>query len=197
MQTITKKLNFVVNRSGEKEAYDFSRIEKRLSDLTFGLNLDYIDLSAIQKKVLEGLHEGIKTASIDDLTAETCAYMNMVHPDYSWIAARIEVTKLHKETSDNFYDKVKILHLLGQTETNKGLLSKALFDFVEANKNVIEAKIDYSRDFNYDYFGIHTLLKGYLMKSGDKIVERPQDMLMRVSLAIHLNDLEKAFETYD
>lgn len=196
METI-KRIDFVLNRSGEKEAYDFSKIEIRLQDLVFGLNRDYVDLGAVFSKVLEGLHEGIQTASIDDLAAETCAYMNMVHPDYNLLAARISTTKLHKETSENFYEKMKLLHLLGKDDTHDGLLSNPFFEFVETNKDAIQAKIDYSRDMNYDYFGFLTLLKGYLMKKDDKTVERPQDMLMRVSLAIHLNDLERAFETYD
>jgi ribonucleoside-diphosphate reductase alpha chain len=53
------------------------------------------------------------------------------------------------------------------------------------------------RDFNYDFFGFKTLEKSYLLRINNKIVERPQYMLMRVSIGIHLNDLEAAFETYD
>ena len=39
-----------------------------------------------------------------------------------------------------------------------------------------------SRDFSYNYFGIKTLEKTYLLKINGKVVERPQHMLMRVSL---------------
>jgi ribonucleoside-diphosphate reductase alpha chain len=53
------------------------------------------------------------------------------------------------------------------------------------------------QDFNYDYFGFKTLERSYLLKINGKIVERPQHMLMRVSVGIHLDDLESVLETYD
>ena len=54
----------------------------------------------------------------------------------------------------------------------------------------------YDRDFNYDYFGFKTLQRAYLLKAGDEIVERPQHMLMRVSLGIHKQALGDVIELY-
>lgn len=68
---------------------------------------------------------------------------------------------------------------------------------VKENLEKINAKLDYSRDFNYDYFGFKTLERSYLLKRDGKIVERPQHMLMRCSIGIHHDDLESAFATYD
>jgi ribonucleoside-diphosphate reductase subunit M1 len=50
------------------------------------------------------------------LLAETAAYLNILHPDYGRLAARVAVTKLHKETSDSFLEVIKTLH--GYTEAN-------------------------------------------------------------------------------
>ena len=47
---------------------------------------------------------GVPTADLDNLAAETCAYMSVVHPDYSKLAARIAVSHLHKLTSEDFMD---------------------------------------------------------------------------------------------
>jgi ribonucleotide reductase alpha subunit len=44
---------------------------------------------------------------------------------------------------------------------------------VRANADKINAKIAYSRDFNYDFFGFKTLERSYLLKVDGKIVERP------------------------
>jgi ribonucleotide reductase alpha subunit len=57
--------------------------------------------------------------------------------------------------------------------------------------------IDYSRDFNFDYFGYKTLEKGYLLKQNGKIVERPQHMWMRVAIQLHGDDFKHVKETYD
>ncbi|MDA8596614.1 ribonucleoside-diphosphate reductase subunit alpha, partial [Flavobacteriaceae bacterium] len=61
----------------------------------------------------------------------------------------------------------------------------------------LDSTIIYNRDFNYDYFGFKTLERSYLLKINGKIVERPQHMLMRVSIGIHKEDIDEAIETYE
>lgn len=46
-------------------------------------------------------------------------------------------------------------------------------------------------------FGFKTLERSYLLKLNGIIVERPQHMLMRVSIGIHLNDIDEAIATYE
>jgi ribonucleotide reductase alpha subunit len=125
--------------------------------------------------------------------------MNFVHPDYSKLASRIEISNLHKETHDDY---MKVITELDNVTDKVGrpasLIHPEVKRVVTANIDKINAKIDYSRDFNYDYFGFKTLERSYLLKNSEgKIVERPQHMLMRVSIGIHYDDLESAFETYD
>merc|ERR1719412_1695401 len=66
-----------------------------------------------------------------------------------------------------------------------------------ANKDKLNETVDCVRDFNYDFFGIKTLERAYLLKINGKIWERPQYMLMRVAIGIHGEDLDSAIETYD
>lgn len=80
---------------------------------------------------------------------------------------------------------------------NASMIHPRVMEIIKANIDKINAKLDYSRDFNYDFFGFKTLERSYLLKANGKIVERPQHMLMRCSLGIHHEDLEAAFETYD
>lgn len=141
---------------------------------------------------------GVTTAEIDTLASETCAYMNIIHPDYSKLAARIAVSNLHKFTSSSFLEVAEKLRFL---KDNMGrdapLMADDVYQIIKKNAEKIQARIDYQRDFNYDYFGYRTLERAYLFKDGNKIIERPQQMLMRVSIGIHMEDLESAFETYD
>jgi ribonucleoside-diphosphate reductase subunit M1 len=60
----------------------------------------------------------------------------------------------------------------------------------------LDSEIIYDRDFDYDYFGFKTLERSYLLKVGGKVVERPQHMLMRVSVGIHKDDIDSAVKTY-
>ena len=77
------------------------------------------------------------------------------------------------------------------------LLSDEVYKVIMENAEKLDSTIIYNRDFNYDYFGFKTLERSYLLKINGKIVERPQHMLMRVSVGIHLDDIESAIETYD
>ena len=124
--------------------------------------------------------------------------MTLVHTDFSRLAARVSVSSLHKETPDTFYEAAsKLRNYVDNTGKEAPLLSEEVFEAIEENKEKIEAAIDFQRDFTYDFFGFKTLEKSYLLKVGGKIIERPQTMLMRVSIGIHKKDIDSAIETYD
>ena len=126
--------------------------------------------------------------------------MSNLHPDYTKLASRLEITNLHKSTEDDYLKVVeKLDSLTNVMGENASMINDEVMRVVRANTEKINAKLDYKRDFNYDYFGFKTLEKAYLLREPvtSAIIERPQHMLMRVSLGIHLDDLESAFETYD
>jgi ribonucleoside-diphosphate reductase alpha chain len=189
---MTDKL-YVVKRDGSHAAVSFDKITRRLEILQQeSPPLDSsIDCTRVAKSIIQGLYPGISTVEIDNLAAETAAYMMTTHPDYGRLAARIAVSNLHKETLDSFYETIKF-------ENAKGLVSDPLMRIVEENRHAIESEIDYARDYTYSYFGFKTLTKSYLATIDGKIVERPQHMLMRVALGVHLSDfnLDAALQTY-
>ena len=76
------------------------------------------------------------------------------------------------------------------------LLADNVYKIIKDNAELLDSTIIYNRDFGYDYFGFKTLERSYLLKLNGEIVERPQHMLMRVSVGIHLDDLDAAIETY-
>ena len=124
--------------------------------------------------------------------------MAIVHPDYTMLANRIAVTALHDRTFDDIKKVADTLYnLKDKVGRDAPLLADDVYKCICENADKINEKLDYKRDFNYDFFGFKTLERGYLLKCDGKTVERPQHMLMRVSIGIHLNDLESAFETYD
>ena len=77
------------------------------------------------------------------------------------------------------------------------LVSEKFMNNVKKNIDIIEATIDYERDYLFDYFGFKTLMKSYLLQSNGTIIERPQDMWMRVAVGIHEDDIENVIETYN
>ncbi|MFK7900228.1 MAG: ribonucleoside-diphosphate reductase subunit alpha, partial [Cyclobacteriaceae bacterium] len=189
----------VLKRDGRRETVKFDKITKRIENLCFGLDINYIDPVAISKKVIDGLYDGVTTVSLDKLAAETAASLTTTHPDYAILAARIAVSNLHKETSKSFSNTSKRLYTYKDPITNEHapLLSKEVYAVIKNNAAKLDAAVNYDRDFSYDYFGFKTLEKSYLLKLDGKIAERPQHMIMRVAVGIHQDDIDAAIETYN
>lgn len=103
---VHKKITHILKRDGEKQEIDLVHIKKRLENLSFGLDMNFININLIMWKVVQGMYEAIPTTKLDELSAETCAYMNLIHPHYSQLAARIAVNNLHKETKNSFAETV-------------------------------------------------------------------------------------------
>ena len=189
---------YVVKRDGKKEAVKFDKITARVIKMCYGLD-PMVSPEAVAMKVIEGLYDGVSTTDLDNLAAEVAAAKTTEHPDYALLASRIAVSNLHKETKKTFSDVMTDLYeyLDPKTGQNAALLSEEVYQIVINNREVLDSSIIYDRDFRYDYFGFKTLTRSYLMKLEGKIVERPQHMLMRVSLGIHKNDITSAIATYN
>ena len=188
----------VIKRDGRKEPIMFDKITARVRKLCYGLN-EIVDPVKVAMRVIEGLYDGVTTSELDNLAAETAATLTTSHPDYARLAARISVSNLHKNTKKTFSEVMKDLYEYVNPRTGKKapLLSDEVYKVIEKNSDELDSTIIYNRDFGYDYFGFKTLERSYLLKLNGNIVERPQHMLMRVSLGIHLNDLPAAIETYE
>ncbi|KJP88979.1 ribonucleoside-diphosphate reductase large subunit [Plasmodium fragile] len=187
---------YVLNRKGEEEDISFDQILKRIQRLSYGLH-ELVDPARVTQGVINGMYSGIKTCELDELAAQTCAYMATTHPDFSILAARITTDNLHKNTSDDIGEVAEALYMYKDVRgRSASLISKEVYEFMIQHKDRLNKEIDYTRDFNYDYFGFKTLERSYLLRINGKIIERPQHLLMRVSIGIHIGDLEKALETY-
>ena len=189
---------FVLKRDGHKEPIMFDKITARVKKLCYGLN-GLVDPVRVSMRVIEGLYDGVSTSELDNLASEISATMTTTHPDYAQLAARISVSNLHKNTKKSFSDTMKDLYEYVNPRTGKKapLLSKEVYETIEKNSEKLDSSIIYNRDYGYDFFGFKTLEKSYLLKLSGKIAERPQHMLMRVSVGIHLDDIDSVIETYD
>ena len=189
----------VKKRDGSLEEMRYDKITKRISILCHDLNMEYIDPTYVTLKVTQGIYDGISTIELDKLAAETAVAMTTTHPDYSKLAGRIEVSSLHKSTPKKFSQCIRELHSFIEPRTGKqsSLIDTQLYKFVLENRETIDAAINMERDFDFDYFGIKTLERSYLLKIGQKIVERPQYLYMRVALGICNFNLEEGLRIYN
>ena len=189
---------YVVKRDGRKESVKFDKITARIVKMCYGLD-PLVSPEAVAMKVIEGLFDGVSTTELDNLAAEVAAAKTIDHPDYALLASRIAVSNLHKETKKTFSEVMHDMYHYVDNKTNEAasLLADDVYQIIMDNKEVLDSSIIYDRDFRYDYFGFKTLTRSYLMRLYGKIVERPQQMLMRVAIGIHKEDIQSAIKTYN
>ena len=190
---------YVIKRDGRRESVKFDKITARIERLCYGLDPNFVQPIEVAMKVVSGIYDGVSTSQLDSLAAETAASMTTKHPDYAQLAARIAISNLHKNTLKSFSGTMKMLYQYVDPKTgeNASLIAKDTWKVIQKNAALLDSTIIYDRDYGYDYFGYKTLERSYLLKLNGKIVERPQHMLMRVSVGIHGEDIEKAIETYN
>lgn len=189
---------YVIKRDGRKEAVKFDKITARIIKMCYGLD-PLVSPEAVAMKVIEGIYDGVTTTALDNLAAEVAAAKTIDHPDYALLASRIAVSNLHKETKKLFSDVMEDLYKYVDPKTGQraSLIADDVFEVIQNNKDLLDSSIIYDRDFRYDYFGFKTLTRSYLLKINGEIAERPQQMLMRVAVGIHKNDLAQAIKTYN
>lgn len=189
----------VVKRDGRKQEVKFDKVTARIQKLCYGLDLTHVDPILVALKVIEGIYDEVTTSELDNLASEVAATLTARHPDYALLAARIAISNLQKNTNKSFAQTMNALHNYVDEKSGRKapLISKEVNDIIQENADVLDAAIIYDRDFVYDFFGFKTLERSYLLRMNGKIAERPQHMLMRVSVGIHKQDIEAAINTYN
>ncbi|MEX1189274.1 MAG: ribonucleoside-diphosphate reductase subunit alpha [Bacteroidia bacterium] len=191
--------SYVIKRDGRKESVKFDKVTARIQKLCYGLDPVHVDPVAVAQKVIQGIYSGVSTEALDNLAAETAANLTTTHPDYALLASRIAISNLHKLTKKSFSETMNALYTYVDPKTGQDapLIADDVHEIIQKNAQLLDSTIIYDRDFGYDYFGFKTLEKSYLLKINNQVAERPQHMLMRVSVGIHKNDIEQAIKTYD
>jgi ribonucleoside-diphosphate reductase alpha chain len=171
---------------------------------------DCIDVKMIVDKIILGLPKNVNLNTFYNFVADQCVIHTSIDPQYNNIGSNILVERLHKGTPNSLKKVTEILYNNLDTKGDKShLVSDTYYSLVQKHHDKLEKMINYERDYNFDYFGIRTLERSYLMKvrkftrkwrkvtSEEVIIERPSHMYMRVALFIHQNDLHAVKETYD
>ena len=173
----------VIKRSGDSTEMLFDKVTKRLQKLNQAPEFDPLNVQPdkVAQKVFSSMYDGISTADIDNLTAEVAIGMITENPDYETLAMRVTVSNLQKNCPKCFSDAMVALHV-------KGIVSD---HFMKCVALQLDGEIVHKRDYDFGYFGIKTLQRGYLNEG-----ETPQYLFMRVAVGIHGDDIPRVKETY-
>lgn len=190
---------FVINRRNIKEEVSFDKILNRIKEMVQKLNIvKDIDSAGLSQKIVSRMYSGISTSELDDLTARICIDMMSIHMSYEKLACHISINNIHKNTTPLYKTTYEMLHNIKNVDDNVfSLVNDNFMRILDKHSIEIQKMLDYDRDYDIGYFGIKTLEKAYLLKVNGKIIERPQQMFMRVAIGIHDDDLKKVKSTYD
>lgn len=188
---------FVIKRDGRRMPIKFDKIVHRINHLSIGL--EHVDAGLVAQSVITSICNGISTVEIDNLASETCASMVSIHPDYGKLAANICASNIQKRVGSNFATAINRLYNYRHNERSTQLLSEDCYQFILKHIDELSMAIKHTRDFNYDYHGIKTLEKSYLLRVNNDVAETPQYMIMRIACGIHYRDNNPAntIETYE
>jgi ribonucleoside-diphosphate reductase alpha chain len=194
----------VIKRDGSQEPVSFDKVLRRIQKAAKGLS---VQADTLAQNIISQICDGVSSSKLDELAAQLAASLSTLHPDYATLASRLTISNHHKNTTHTFAEVITTLSDQKSKHTGNPIryISEELEYVSNTFRELIEAKIDYERDYYFDYFGFKTLEKSYLLKdTKGKILERPQHMWMRVALGIWTDgkvttkeQLDQAFETYD
>lgn len=212
MASITFPTLTVIKRDNRTQQVQLEKISNRLTELTLKPYPLRINPVFVAKKVIPELVDGIQTYLLDEYAAKVAYEMSLYHPDYAILASRILISNHQKRTLNSFSDTMEACYRNSLNGVPVPRINTGLHKFVQIHKTVLNSMIDYSRDFNFTYFGATTLImQNYLLKKSgpgrqqDLVLERPQDMWLRVACSLHMNRdnisdtgvLSDIKETYD
>lgn len=198
----------VFKRNGKSETLQFDKITRRIQHLIHQDETKTLNATLITMKLLKSgyIIEGSHTSEIDSWTAEICGMEGSTEPKYNELGGRICVSNLHKLTGKEKATKAKKFSDVmtecyqhqNKLNEHQPLIHKTFFDFVVTHKETLDKWVDYKYDFNYDYFAFKTLERNYLLKTDrGVIIESPQDLNMRVAVALHMTDVQNGISTLD
>lgn len=191
----------VEKRNGKLEDVNLEKVSKRLLWLSGFQGQLRINPVFVAQKVINEIVPDIKTRKLDEYAAVAASNMADLHPDFLILAARIAINNHHKNTLDCFSSTMEVAYRNKDvTGEDAPRINTQFFKFTQIHKTAVNRMVDYERDYRSSYFAYKTVQDRYLLKKSgsikdlkerpqDFIIERLQDLWMRVACAIHMNRL--------
>jgi ribonucleoside-diphosphate reductase alpha chain len=174
----------VTKREGHKEVLDLEKLHKVVFWATQGIT--GVSASEVEIKSHIQFYNGIKTADIQETLIKSAAdLINEETPNYQYVAGRLINYHLRKQIYNNYAP----WSLLQQVKTNvaRGFYDKGLLEaYTEEEWNILDAKMDHTRDENFTYVAMEQWRGKYLVQNRvtGEIFETPQMAYMLIAATL-------------
>ena len=179
----------VKKRDGRIESLDLDKMHKMVDEATKGLS----GVSASQVEMQSGIqfYDGITTDEIQEILIRSASdLIDLEHPNYQFVAARLILFSLRKEVFQNKTGKAPTLRDHITKLAYKDLYDKDIFTkYSQEEIDRVGTYIDHDRDMLFTYAGLRQVVDKYLVqdRTGGQVYETPQFMYMMISLVIFQN----------
>ena len=175
----------VVKRDGRVESLDLDKMHKMVDEACKGL----ANVSASQVEMKSGIqfYDGITTEAIQEILIRAASdLIDLDHPNYQFVAARLLLFSLRKRLWGRMHEPVSLREHVQQC-VSKGLYDASILrDYSDEDFQKFESWIDYGRDFLFTYAGLRQVVDKYLVqdRSTGEVYETPQCMYMLIAATL-------------
>ena len=179
----------IKKRGGQSAGWDLQEILDRVEELCTGLD---VDVPQLQRELIGGLPLTKTTQELDRLASRILAARIDAGKDYDRAAVRFLASDIGKTVPEKFSDAVLAASRQRDVKSSRlfSLLTEKFVRAVLENRGALDSMVVPERDYESSHFGLSTLANGYLLRATDgSLLETKQYMILRVSVALHLDEL--------
>ena len=182
----------VKKRSGHLSTLDISKIQTQTAEAVAGLA--NVSQSELELDAQLQFIDGMSTTDIAKTLIQTAVTkIDIDRPDWTFVAARLQLFDLYHSVARNLKLKKGEIPTLAHY-VNYGILEGKLFPTLAEGYDLadLENYLDQSRDYQFNYLGLKTLIDRYLVKdTKGKVIELPQHMFMCVAMFLAQDESDK------
>ena len=182
----------VKKRSGHLSTLDISKIQTQTAEAVAGLA--NVSQSELELDAQLQFIDGMSTTDIAKTLIQTAVTkIDIDRPDWTFVAARLQLFDLYHSVARNLKLKKGEIPTLAHY-VSYGILEGKLFPTLAEGYDLadLENYLDQSRDYQFNYLGLKTLIDRYLVKdTKGKVVELPQHMFMCVAMFLAQDESDK------
>lgn len=182
----------ITKRNGKKTPLDISKIRNTL--LKAKGDLEGVDILEVERDSHLIFTEGMTTSEIQKTLKQTVNdKIRVESPNYTFLGAGLELQDMYKEAGKRA--KYRPLSEVVTKAISEGLYLSSLSSY---DLNLLDKFITPENDRLFNYYGIITYKDRYAIhdKKG-KLVELPQHAMMRVAMAVSIEDYDKGWLSED
>lgn len=175
---------FVQKRNEQLEPLNIDKIHRVLQWASDGL--DNVSVSMIEIHARLQFYANIKTQEIHQILTKSAAdLISEETPNYQFVAARLMMFDLRKQAYKR-YEPPHLYHHIKNLVSLKKYDAEILQDYSRSDIEVLNQKIDHTRDFRFTYAGMSQMQGKYLVKNRvtEQVYETPQFLYMLIGACL-------------